>query len=185
MSLARYEKLYFNANFEEAATRGGFTAYRGELILKEGEIADAQGRRKPPTEVLKQAVLLADGAGLKLVSGSMDELQQFPLLLDTCGPDLKADTLAILFVVNIPSPFVTALGPATAMCIPLVQGMVWNELADLAALEKGDFKGLSAADKVVTLFEALKDYKAKSPTLALEEALKTTNNAKRENHGAV
>ena len=102
------------------------------------------------------------------------------------GPAFRAD----VGVYNGPyaaddPPFVTALGPATAVCIPLVQGMVWNELADLAALEKGDFKGLSAADKVVTLFEALKDYKAKSPTLALEEALKTTNNAKRENHGAV
>lgn len=185
MSLDRYQSLFFNANFEEAASAGGYVAYRGELILKEGEVADAQGRRKPPTEVLKQVVLLADGAGLKLVSGSMDELQQFPLLADLCAPDLTADTLAILFVVNIPAPFVTALGAATAVCVPLVQGMVWNELADLAALDKGDFKGLSAADKVVTLYGALKDYKAKYPTLALADALQSTNNAKRENHGAV
>jgi len=185
MSLDRYESLFFNANFKEAASSGGYTAYRGELILKEGEVADAQGRRKPPTEVLKQVALLAGSDGLKLVSGSMDELQQFPLLLDICGSDLKADTIVVLFVVNIPSPFVTAAGPATAVCIPLVQGMVWNELADLVALDKGDFKGLSAADKVATLYEALKGYKAKYPTLALEEALKTTNNAKRENHGAI
>ena len=55
MSLDRYEPFFFNANFKEAASSAGLVAYRGELILQEGEVADANGRRKPPTEVLKQA----------------------------------------------------------------------------------------------------------------------------------
>ncbi|MFZ1246593.1 MAG: hypothetical protein WAR41_16140 [Azonexus sp.] len=53
MSLDRYESLFFNANFKEASSEPGLIAYRGELILQEGEVADANGRRKPPTEVLK------------------------------------------------------------------------------------------------------------------------------------
>jgi hypothetical protein len=69
--------------------------------------------------------------------------------------------------------------------IPLVQGMVWTELSDLVALDKGDFKGLSAADKVVTVYDALKGHKFKYPELSVEEASKTTNNAKRETHGAI
>jgi len=185
MSLDRYESLFFNANFKEAASEAGLVAYRGELILQEGEVADANGRRKPPTEVLKQAVLLGDGAGLKLISGSLDELQQFPFVLEKFGAEFNAATIAVFFTVNIPKGFVTTANGATVAFIPLVQGMVWNELADLVALDKGDFKGLSAADKVTTVYNALKSYKFKLAENSVEEALKTTNNAKRETHGAI
>lgn len=185
MSLDRYESLFFNANFKEAATSGGFVAYRGELILKEGVVADAQGRRKPPEEVLKQAVLLADADGLKLVSGSLDELQQFAYLVEVAAGDLKAGSVVVMYTVNIPKSFIATVNGATVVFISLVQGMIWNELLDLALLDKDDFKGQSAADKVVTLYNALKTNKFKYPEMSLEEALKTTNDAKRITHGAI
>lgn len=185
MLLDRYESLFFNANFKEAASDAGWAAYRGELVLKEGEIADAQGRRKPPVEVMKQAILLASGDDLKLMAGSLDALQYMPALLEKYGPDLKAGTLAVFYTVNIPSSFMTSVNGATLVFVPLVQGMVWNELIDLVALEKGDFKGQSAADKVLTLYKALKDYTFKRPESTIDAAMQTTNDAKRENHGAI
>jgi hypothetical protein len=185
MSLDRYEPLFFNANFKEAASDAGLVAYRGELILKEGEVADAQGRRKPPTEVLKQAIMLGADDGLKLISGSLDELQQFSFLLEQAGADFNASTVAVFFTVNIPKAFIATVNGATVVFSPLVQGMVWNELADLVALDKGDFKGMSAADKVAAVYSALKTTKFKFPEMSVEEALKTTNNAKRETHGAI
>lgn len=185
MLLDRYEPLFFNANFKEAASTPGYAAYRGELVLQEGEVADAQGRRKPPTEVMKQAILLAMGDRLKLIAGSLDQLQQFPSLLEKFGTDLTPATVAILFVVNIPKPFVAEESGCPVVFIPLVQGMVWNELIDLVALEKGDFKGQGAADKVVTLANALAGWKPKFAPGTVSEALKTTTDAKRETHGAV
>lgn len=184
MLIDRYEPLFFNANFKEAASGGG-AAYRGELILREGEVADAQGRRKPPTNVLKQAVVLADGSTLKLISGSLDQLQEYPLFVEKFGADLTADTLAILFTVDIAEPFVLTQGGATVVFVPLVQGMVWNELVDFAVLEKGDFKGQGAADKVVTLYEALRGQRFRYPASTLEAALAQTTGARRETHGAV
>ena len=84
-----------------------------------------------------------------------------------------------------PGTAVTVSNGATVVFIPLTEGLCWNELIDLAALEKGDFKGQGAADKIVTVFNALKGNKYKYPEVSVEEALKTTNNAKREVHGAV
>ncbi|MGB7503018.1 MAG: hypothetical protein WBM25_11540, partial [Azonexus sp.] len=81
--------------------------------------------------------------------------------------------------------FVSIINGATVAFVSLVEGLVWNELIDLAALEKSDFKGQSSADKVVTVFNAFKGHKFKYPEKTVEEALKTTNNAKREVHGAV
>lgn len=185
MSLDRYQHLFFNSNFKEAATKPGFVAYRGEFILKEGEVADAQGRRGPPAGVLKQAALLAEGDDLKLVSGSLDELQEFPFLVEMLGDGVKAGTIIVMFTINISKPFVTTVNGAQAVFIPLSEGMAWNELIDLVGLEKGDFKGQSSADKVVTVYNALKSEKFKYPESTVEEAMKTTNNAKRITYGAV
>lgn len=185
MLLDRYETRFFNANFKEDATSAACQAYRGEFILVEGEIADAHGRRKPPVSLLRQAVLLSCGDSLSLISGSLDELETAPALFAAVGAELKPDTVAVIFTVNIPEAFVTRVADSRAVFIPLVQGMVWNELIDLVALDKSDFKGKSAADKVVTLYEALKDYGFKYPEKTLEEALTSTNEAKRETHGAI
>lgn len=185
MLLNRYEPYFFNSNFHEAASQAGWDAYRGELILIEGEVTDDQGRRKPPVALMKQATVLAQGDELKLISGSLDELQHWPAFMEKYGVDLNPGTVAVMFTVNIPKPFISVINGATVAFIPLVEGLCWNELIDLAALEKGDFKGKSAGDKVLTVFEAFKGFKYKYPVSTVEEALKTTNNAKREVHGAV
>jgi len=185
MLLNRYEQYFFNSNFREAASTPGWEAYRGELVLQEGEIADAQGRRKPPHALFKQATVLVNGDELKLISGSLEELQHFPSFMEKYGVDLNPGTVAVLFTVNIPKSFVSVINGATVAFVSLVEGLAWNELIDLVALEKGDFKGQSSADKVVTVFNAFKGHKYKYPEISVEEAMKTTNNAKREVHGAV
>ena len=185
MLLDRYETYFFNSNFREAASESGWEAYRGELVLVEGEIADDQGRRKPPHALFKQAIVLAKGEELKLISGSLEELQHWPAFMEKFGSDLNPATVAVMFTVNIPKPFISVVNGATVAFVPLTEGLCWNELIDLAALEKGDFKGQGAGDKVVTVFNAFQGFKYKYPSLTVDEAIKTTNNAKREVHGAV
>lgn len=185
MLLDRYEPYFFNSNFREAASDAAWEAYRGELIVIEGEVADDQGRRKPPVALFKQAIVLGESDELKLLSGSLEELQHWPALMEKFGGGLNPSTAAVMFTVNIPKPFISVINGATVAFIPLTEGLCWNELIDLAALEKGDFKGQGAADKVLTVFNALKGHKYKYPEMSVEEAMKTTNNAKRETHGAV
>lgn len=185
MLLNRYEQYFFNSNFREVASQTGWEAYRGELVVQEGEVADAQGRRKPPVGLFKQATVLANGDELKLISGSLEELQHFPSFMEKFGVDLNPGSVAVLFTVNIPKSFVSIINGATVAFVSCVEGLAWNELIDLVALEKSDFKGQSSADKVVTVFNAFKGHKYKYPELTVDEALKTTNNAKREVHGAV
>ena len=185
MLLDRYEPYFFNSNFREAASDAGWEAYRGELIVIEGEVADEQGRRKPPVALFKQAIVLGQGDELKLLSGSLEELQHWPFLMEKFGGGLNPSTVAVMFTVNIPKPFVSVVNGATVAFIPLTEGLCWNELIDLVALEKGDFKGQGAADKVLTVFNAFKGFKFKYPEMSVDEALKTTNNAKRETHEAM
>jgi hypothetical protein len=56
---------------------------------------------------MKQAILLTAGDELKLLSGSIDELQYAPALLEKYGPDIKPGTIVVLFTVNIDNPFIS------------------------------------------------------------------------------
>jgi hypothetical protein len=69
--------------------------------------------------------------------------------------------------------------------IGMQEGLIWNELIDIAALDKGDFKGQSATEKIVTVYKALTDYKPKGEKVSFEEALTRTVDLKRAGRGPV
>ena len=92
MLMTRYEPLIFNANFTETSSDGKYVAYRGELTICEGEVADAQGRRMAPKGVLKQSVSLASGDKLVFVGGFTDKLELLEPFVAKYGPDFTPAT---------------------------------------------------------------------------------------------
>lgn len=187
MLFDRYEQdqLLFNINFKESCSDAGKSAYRGELILIQGEVGDAQGRRKPPHLVLRHAIALAEGDKLALLAGSLDDVMNIKEVLAQYQADLKPGAVLMLFVVNIPKHLTVAIEGITCYLISMQDGMAWNEMCELLGLEKGDFKGQSAGDKVVTACNAFVDFKPKYPVVDLEAALATRNDAKRDARGPV
>jgi len=185
MLLDRYqEKVWlFNANMKGAAD--GYEVYRGDVVLKEGEIADDKGRRKPPLVGLKEAVLVAKEDKLQFVSGFVDELAQLELLPEMYVADLADGVIMLFFVANLGKPFKTTLAGKTTYLIPLQRGIVWNELIEELRLEKSDFKGQSGEEKIVTLYGAFRDYKPKYPDVSWDEASANLVAEKREVWGAV
>ncbi|MDD5366018.1 MAG: hypothetical protein PHR30_11815 [Gallionellaceae bacterium] len=186
MLLDNYEKdqLLYNSNFKEAAGAGWY-AYRGDLVVVDGEIADAQGRRKPPVVGLIGSVMLTESDKIKLLAGSLDDLADIKPMLGKYQADFAADVKVVLFVVNVAKPVIATLDGINFVLIPMVDGMVWNELADELALEKSDFKGQGAGEKVRTVYEAFTGYKPKYETVTMDEAMARKTDAKRENRGPV
>ncbi|MET0116867.1 MAG: hypothetical protein ABW090_05540 [Sedimenticola sp.] len=186
MPLEKYNEsgLLFNSNFLEKTSTEGVTGYRGELVLVQGEVADAKGHHKPPVEVMRGAVLLADEK-LKLLIGAIDDVSFINHLVEKYQDDFGEEMLALLYVVNIKEPAQVEVGGINFILIPLVQGVPWNEVLDELVLEKSDFKGQSAADKIVTLYEEMKSYKPKYPTSSLDDVLSTATDTVREGWGAV
>ena len=187
MLFERYEhdQLLFNTNFKEACSEPGMSAYRGELILIPGEVGDAQGRRKPPHLVMRQAIALAEGEQLILLAGSLDDVHDIREVLAKYRADLKPGAVLMLFVVNIPRNLTVTLDGIACYLVSMQDGMAWNEMCELLGLEKGDFKGQSAADKVLTAYKAFADFKPKYPVVDLEGAFATRNDAKRDARGPV
>ncbi len=175
--------LLFNTNFKES--EGKYSCYRGDLVLGLGEVGDALGHRKPPTATIKNTVVLAEDDKIKLYVGSLDELALLPRIIDYYKADFAPDVKLILYVVNIAKPLVIEKDGFTFSAIGMQEGLIWNELIDLAALEKGDFKGQSPTGKIVTVYKALSDYKPKGDKVSFEEALGCTVELKRAGRGPV
>jgi hypothetical protein len=175
--------LLFNMNFKES--EGNFAAYRGDLVLELGEVGDIHGHRKPPVYTIKNTIVLAENDKIKLYVGSLDELALIPKVLAYYQADFSADVRIILFVVNINKPLQIEVGGLNIVAIGMQEGLIWNELIDIAALDKGDFKGQSATEKIVTVHKALSDYKPKGDKVAFEEALTRTVELKRAGRGPV
>jgi hypothetical protein len=176
--------LLFNSNFLEETSEAGVFGYRGELVLIEGGVGDAKGHAKPPVEVMRGVVLLG-GDKLKLVIGALDQLSSIEAFVEKYKADFAAGMKAVLYVVNLKDPVQTVIEGTNFVLIPLVQGVTWNEILDELALEKSDFKGQSAADKILTVYSELQSYKPKYPTVSLDDALASTTDRVRAAWGAV
>jgi hypothetical protein len=178
------DSLLFNDNFLQQTSTPDTWAYRGELVLIPGEVADDKGHLKPPVEVMRGVAMLSD-AKMHLILGAIDHLQSLQTFIERYQIDFADDMLAVLFVVDINDAIKVDMGGITFVLIPLVQGVPWNEMIDELGLEKSDFKGQSAADKVVTLYNEIKAYSPGYPLVDFSEALANTTGQKRESWGAV
>jgi hypothetical protein len=190
MLLNRYDEnaLLTNVNVKEKTTTPNLDAYRGDLVLTEGEIADDLGRRKPPLLVIKQVALLAGEEKITFISGFLEKLESLPLFYEKYATDIADDLAAVFYVENIPKPIQTKYYGIHHVLLPMVEGngTVWNELNEELALEKTDFKGQSAGDKVLTVYQTVKtDYHPKYPEVTFEEALAGIVEVKKELRGAV
>jgi len=188
MLLDKYkdEGLLFNTKFLDPASDAGTIAYRGELVLVEGEIADDQGRRKPPVSIMRHAVLLEKDGKIAMTVGCLDDLAQLETYCEKYSADFADGMSSLIYVVNITGPMQVELSGVNFILVPLADGIAWNEMTEELGLEKSDFKGQTPADKIVTAYDELKTYKPKYPTVAsFEEAMGMTADIKREARGPV
>ncbi|RCU52897.1 MULTISPECIES: hypothetical protein [Corallincola] len=186
MLLDSYEAqgALFTTNFKAETSQAGLHAYRGELVLIDGEIADDSGRRKAPVKLLRDAILLAEGEKLKMIVGGFDDIADISLLLERYGQDFADDAFIFLLAPNAHCEAKTVINGISGYLLPW-DAMVWAQLTEELRLEKSDFKGLKAADKVLKVFGELKDYAPRFAQLSLDEMLANATSAKKEVHGAI
>ncbi len=168
----------------ETSTPGTF-AFRGDMVIEEGDIADAQGRRNPPKSVLKQAVVLASTDKLSAVVGAVSDIGYLPDFVKKYGPDFGPEIKTVFYVNNISKPMICAIEDCKCILIPYEDGAVWTMLMEDVHLEKSDFKGQSAADKVVTIIEGLDDFTPKYEEKPYNDALSFTIEVRKEARGPV
>lgn len=177
--------LLCNLSFNTKTSRVNEFACRADLVLEEGEIADAQGRRKPPISVIRQAIVLANDSKLTLLIGGLHDLALLNLAMERYAKDFATDINLLFFVENIAAGMQIELQGFKVTVLPIGETAVWSETLDELRLEKDDFKGQSPEDKLITLKNAMLDYKPKYPLVSYTDALTKTVEIKGERRGAV
>jgi len=160
-----------------ATTETDKFAFRGDLILKPGELregSDSDVDRKPPEFLINQAILLASSKKLLFVGGMLNELSTLSIFVEEFKTDLTTDTVFVLYVENIAESLKVEYEGLTFQLLPYEEGMVWNEFLELFYIEKPDLKGQSAEDKVITVFNEAKSFDNKAAVIGYSEALDKT-----------
>lgn len=177
--------LLCNVSFNSKTSRPGEYAYRGDMVLEEGEIADDQGRRLPPITVIRQAIVLANDSKITLLIGAVTDIALLSLALERYAKDFDPSIQLIFYVENIGKPLKVALQQFNAVLLPISDTAVWSEAIEELHLEKGDFKGQSAEDKLITLKGAMTDYHPKYESVDFATALTRTVEVKHQVRGPV
>lgn len=87
---------------------------------------------------------------------------------------MTADTALLFYVEDITESMKIDHEGFTLQLLPYPGGMVWNELLETLYLEKSDLKGQSGEEKVVTLYEASKDFDIKTAAIGFDDAAAKT-----------
>ena len=159
--------------------------FRGDLVIIHGEKKQATGSRNLPPAQIRQAVLVGTETQLTFVAGNIASVEELPPFIEKYGSVLSDDVKVILLIDNLAENTTLDYEGKTLHLLRCDGGTAWNELLDLAYLDKSDFKGQKAEEKVKTLAEALKGYDSKAPLSTLEEVLAKKTDAKREAWGAI
>ena len=174
-----------NVSISGKTTEDNKFAFRGDMVIVEGDIADAKGRRHPPKSTLKQAVALSTEDSLTMVAGAVDDVADIKRFIEKYSADLSETVKMLFYAANISKSLNVSVDGKQATVIPHDDGAVWTLMMDDLCLEKSDFKGLSAEDKVITMYDALTDFAPSFDEVAFDDALTFVTEVKREVRGAV
>lgn len=155
----------------------GVYAYRGDLVLIEGEKCDSSSNpndRKPPIALLIHSALIIQDDKIKFINGLLPTLDLLPIFVEKYQADFAEDCVALIYIENIGKGMQVTLGGVKFMLLPYKEGLVWNELLEELYIEKHELKGQSGEDKVAIAYAAAKGYNPKTPEVSYEEAAANT-----------
>ena len=160
----------------ETSTKGVY-AYRGDLVLKEGEKCESSSNpndRKPPEALLVHSAFIVENDKIVFLNGLLPKLELLPMFVEKYGADLAEGCIALLYIENIAKAMQVELAGVVYKLLPFKDGLVWNEFLEELYIEKHELKNQSAEDKVSVAYAAAKSYKAKGELVSYEQAEAST-----------
>ncbi len=165
---------------------GGKYAFRGELAITLGDMHESSKTRNQPKQIFIDAVVLADGDQFVFCAGSLNSMADIPAFMERYGEHIPADLKVMLYIVDASKTMKVDYEGKSLYVTPYEESTVWQLIMEDLYVEKSDMKGQSPEEKVVTMFDASKDYNPKFEELSYDDALGfMVEGAKRAIHGAV
>jgi hypothetical protein len=161
----------------------GLNGYRGALIVEEGKALSAD--RKLPPKIQAKQVIMASDEKMKFFACELESFSDIAPFYTKYKEFLIEDGFYLLFVTDLEKEGTFTYEGIKFTAYPLDESSVWNELLELAELEKGDMKKLSSEEKIETLLEELEDNFTEEDSKTYEEMLEFVGESSKQLMGAV
>jgi hypothetical protein len=164
--------------------KDGLVGYRGALIVEEGKQISSD-RKLPPKIQVKQVILVADDTKIKFFSSELESILHFEAFFEKFKEFFSPDTLSILYVTDLDKNGTFIYEGVTFNAYSLDESSVWNELLDLANLEKSELKKVTNEEKIELLYEELLSTDCAESVMSFEEILAYKGESSKKVMGAV
>jgi len=161
----------------------GSAGYRGSLVIIEGKVLSAN-KQLPPKATAKQVIAIADDT-LSFFAAELVTMDDFEPMIEKYKEFFTPDTVSYLFIIDLDKPVTLEYEGLTFVCIPLDESSVWNELLDIADLEKSELKRMSTEEKTQTLVDEVKNSTTNYEKVDLEKFKSLQTEDAKTNFGAV
>jgi hypothetical protein len=162
----------------------GLTGYRGAMIIEEGK-ALSETRKLPPKIQAKQVILVTDESKVKFFSCELESFNDLKPFVEKYKEFFDKSSLNILYVTDLDGNGTFEFDGLKFTAFMLDESSVWNELLELADLEKGDMKKLSSEEKIEKLYEELLDADTDEESKTYEQMCELIGESSKQLMGAV
>ncbi|HHH19134.1 MAG TPA: hypothetical protein ENK86_01290 [Campylobacterales bacterium] len=159
--------------------------YRGALIVEEGK-ALSPDRKLPPKIQAKQVIMVSEEETITFFACELESFDHFAPMFEKYKAFFSAEGLNLLFVTDLDGNGTFEYEGVKFTAFMLDESSVWNELLELADLEKSDMKRLKKnEEKIETLYDELLDADVEEESKTYEEMCNLKGESSKQLMGAV
>lgn len=163
----------------------GSLGYRGALIIEEGKQLSPD-RKLPPKIQAKQVIMISHESEIKFFSCELESFNDFKPLFEKYKAFFSPEGLNLLYVTDLDGNGTFEYEGVTFTAFMLDESSVWNELLELADLEKSDLKRLKKQEeKIAKVYEELCDSDVTEDPKSYDEMCEFIGESSKQLMGAV
>lgn len=167
------------------ALSDGLYGYRGAMIVEEGK-ALSPDRKLPPKIQAKQVIMVNEGEIIKFFTCELDSFNDFKPMFEKYKAFFSSEGVNILFVTDLDGNGTFDYEGIKFTAIMLDESSVWNEILELADLEKSDMKSLKKQEeKIEKVYEEILDSDVEEEAKSYDEMCELIGESSKQLMGAV
>lgn len=163
----------------------GMKGYRGALIIEEGKQISSD-RKLPPKIQARQVIMISKEEKIKFFACELESFNDFKPMFDRYKQFFDSESINLLYVTDLDGNGTFVYENIKFTAIMLDESSVWNELLDLASLEKSDMKQFKKQDqKIEKLYKELLDTLVEEAPKTYEDMCELVGESSKQLMGAV
>ena len=163
----------------------GLHGYRGALIIEAGKQISPD-RKLPPKIQARQVIMINEGQTIKFFACELESFSDLKPMVEKYGEFFSKEGLNLLYVTDLDGNGTFEYEDIKFTAFMLDESSVWNELLELADLEKSDMKQLKKQEeKIEKVYEELLDADVEEASKSYDEMCALMGESSKQLMGAV